>query len=93
MRRAGRPPASSQEERRRVYELADAGLSSRRIAETVYSGPRLKDRVLRLLKRRRSRTIGGVDLEAATQEELDAMLARALKKLEGLGKPRRAGAG
>jgi hypothetical protein len=74
MPRIGRPPASSLEERRRVYELADAGLSSRAIAETVYGNRRLNNRVLRLLARRRRRTFCGVHLEEATDEELQALL-------------------
>jgi hypothetical protein len=74
MPRSGRPPASSLEERRRVYELADAGLSSRAIAEAVYGNRRLNDRVLRLLDRRRRTTVRGVHLETATDEELGALL-------------------
>jgi hypothetical protein len=74
MPRSGRPPASSLEERRRVYELADAGLSSRAIAEAVYGNRRLNDRVLRLLDRRRRTTVRGVHLETATDEELEALL-------------------
>jgi hypothetical protein len=74
MPRSGRPPASSLEERQRVYELADAGLSSRAIAEAVYGRPRLNDRVLRLLARRRRTTVRGVHLETATEEELEALL-------------------
>jgi len=81
--RTGRPVTSSLEERRHVYELTDAGLSSRRVAEAVYGDPRLKDRVLRLVRRRRALTIRGVNLETATDAELDDMLARALEKLGG----------
>ena len=79
--RTGRPAASSADERRRVYELTDVGLSSRRVAEAVYGDPSLKDRVLRLLRRRRATAIRDVSLETATDAELDAMLARALEKL------------
>jgi hypothetical protein len=77
----GRPAASSADERRRVYELTDAGLSSRRVAEAVYGEPSLKDRVLRLLRRRRTTAIRGLNLETATDAELDDMLARALEEL------------
>jgi hypothetical protein len=74
MSRSGRPPASSAAERRRVYALTDAGLSSRAIAAAVYGTPALKDRVLRLLARRRRTTVHAVHLETATDEELEALL-------------------
>jgi hypothetical protein len=74
MPRSGRPAASSLEERRHVYHLADAGLSSRAVAAAVYGTPALKDRVLRLLDRRRKTTVHGVHLETATDEELEALL-------------------
>jgi hypothetical protein len=70
----GRPPVSSPEERRRVYQLADAGQSSRAIAESVFGSRGLNNRVLRLLERRRRTTFRGVNLEEATDEELAALL-------------------
>lgn len=52
LRSARRPQHHTEEERRRVYELADAGWSSRAIAEELWNDRTLKDRVLRILARR-----------------------------------------
>ena len=65
-----------------MYELADAGLSSRTIAERVYGTPALKDRVLRLLRRRAARTIRGVDVEMLSPQELGARLDELIAELE-----------
>lgn len=90
MSRSGRPPASSPEERRRVYQLADAGLSSRKVAADVYGSPRLNNRVLRLLARRRRNTVRGVYLETATDAEPGALLDDVeAVSLEELGAMRR----
>ncbi len=71
----GRPPKSTRAQRKRVFELADAGLSSRQIAEQVFGDRRLKNRVLRLAGRRKRGLIGGVDPETATEAELELALS------------------
>lgn len=86
MARTGRPALSTPQERERVFALTDAGLSSREVAVAVYATPALKDRVLRLLERRRRKTVRGLYLEEATDEELAALLdAFEAVPLEDLG--------
>jgi len=70
----GRKPLATVEQRRRVYDLADAGESTRSIAEQVFGSRRVKNRVLRLLARRR-RSVGGVDLETLSVEEIEQRAA------------------
>lgn len=59
-------PLSTRAQRKRVFELADAGLSQRAIAEEVFGDRRLKNRVLRLLRRRRR--VGGLEGDMVTLE-------------------------
>lgn len=78
----GPPPESTAEQRRRVYELADAGRSERAIAEEVFGSARLRGRVTRLLaRRRRASPIGAVDVEAVTLEDLGEAHQAAMRVL------------
>jgi hypothetical protein len=72
----GRRPHTTPDEREEIYRLADAGLSSRAIAEIVFGNSRLKDRAWRLVRARRHelaiRAEPG-DLEAS-RRDLDRIL-------------------
>ena len=50
MRRGGRRPRSSREERERVIALAEEGASQREIAEVVFGDARFRGRVERILR-------------------------------------------
>lgn len=60
-----------------MYELSDAGMSSRRIADIVWGDPRFKNRVLRLLRRRDL-----LELELLTPDELERRRVDALEQLD-----------
>lgn len=81
---AARSLASTADERRRVFELADRGLSSRRVAQAVFGDPGLKDRVLELLRLRSSAETAAERryLEGASTEELQAHLEATLAALD-----------
>ncbi len=82
--RTGRAPTATLDQRRSVYELADAGKSLRAIAEDVFGSRRLHNRVARLLARRRATSFPGIDVETATDDELDAAMRKAEAQLAAL---------
>jgi len=57
-------------------------MSERQIAHEVFGSPRLRGRVSRLLARRRRTTMFGVDIEAATLEELGEANRAAMRELQ-----------
>jgi hypothetical protein len=52
MRRTGRPPAETPEEREQVLALADKHVPHREIAEQVFGNARYRGRVERILRER-----------------------------------------
>ena len=80
--RAGRPPLATAAQRRRVYQLTSAGWSSRAIAARVFGDAGLKNRVLRLLERRRRR-YRELGLDSMTVDELDDYTRKLIDQLGG----------
>jgi hypothetical protein len=83
----GRRPATTREQRARVVELVDAGVSQRAVAELVFGDRGLRGRVQRILVAERVREAREHDPEqrAPSAAELAERLARDVERRLGAG--------
>jgi hypothetical protein len=74
MKRKGRPPAWTPEQREHVYDLADQGMPQRAIAKEVFGDERFRGRVERILGARHLvRPVPSLEEEIAASAPLDAV--------------------